>query len=153
GQAERPLLEDRVRLVPERECEAELTVLVRDPQQAVLAPAIGPGACVVVRKRVPGSAVGGVVLPHGAPLPLGEVRTPEPPRQPPGKWGASPSATSGRWPSPASSRWIRSGSRNRCLASCFASGVPSRTRTHASTNGPRSHGHTVPWWYAPSRCR
>ena len=64
---------------------------------------------------------------------------------PRGVWGASPSAISETWPRPASSRWQRSGSRNRLRASRLASGVLPRMRTQASTNGPMSQGHTVPW--------
>ena len=47
-----------------------------DAEQAVLAPAVGAAARVVVREVVPAVAVGRVVLAHRAPLPLGEVRPP-----------------------------------------------------------------------------
>ena len=79
GQAEQPLLEDRVAPVPERQREAEPPLVVGDAEQAVLAPAVGARAGVVVREVVPGRAVWRVVLAHGAPLALGQVRPPAPP--------------------------------------------------------------------------
>ena len=64
---------------------------------------------------------------------------------PRGVCGASASAISEMCPIPASVRWANSGARNRRRASPMASGVPPRTRTQASTNGPSSQGQTVPW--------
>src|SRR5713101_2603159 len=79
GEAEVALLEDRVAAVPERQREAEALMVVRDAQDAVLAPAIGARARVVVRKIVPGRAVGGVVLSHRPPLAVGEIGRPSQP--------------------------------------------------------------------------
>ena len=79
GQAEDPLLEDRVAAVPEREREAEPLLDVGEAGQAVLAPAVGPRAGVVVREVVPRLAVGAVVLADRAPLPLAQVRAPQVP--------------------------------------------------------------------------
>ena len=73
---EHPLLQDRVLAVPERECEAELVADVRDARHAVLVPTVGAGARVVVREGVPGVAALGVVLAHGAPGALAQVRAP-----------------------------------------------------------------------------
>ena len=53
GQAEHPLLQDRVLAVPEREREAELVADVRDAGHPVLVPAVRAGAGVVVRERAP----------------------------------------------------------------------------------------------------
>ena len=53
GQAEDPLLEDRVAAVPEREREAERLPVVADAGEAVLAPAVGARAGVVVREVAP----------------------------------------------------------------------------------------------------
>ena len=53
GQAEQPLLQDRVAAVPQREREAEPALAVGDAEQAVLAPAVGAAARVVVREVVP----------------------------------------------------------------------------------------------------
>src|SRR3989441_1191898 len=79
GEAENPLLENRVLLVPEREREAEPLVIVRDPEEAVLSPAIGAGPRVVMREVVPRRPVGGVVLTDRAPLALRQVGSPPPP--------------------------------------------------------------------------
>ena len=54
GQAEDPLLQDRVAAVPEREREAEPLLDVRETGQPVLAPAIRARARVVVREVLPG---------------------------------------------------------------------------------------------------
>ena len=48
GQAEQPLLEDRVLAVPQGQREAEPLLVVGDAGQAVLAPAIGARAGLVV---------------------------------------------------------------------------------------------------------
>ena len=80
-EAEHALLEDRVGAVPERECEAKLLVLVADARDAVLAPAVGARARVIVREVLPRRAAGAVVLAHRAPLPLREVRSPQAPRR------------------------------------------------------------------------
>ena len=80
GEAEHPLLEDRVLPVPEREREAEVVADVRDPGHAVLVPAVGARAGVVVGEVVPGVAALGVVLADGAPGALAQVRAPLVPR-------------------------------------------------------------------------
>src|SRR5262249_13843761 len=80
GQPEQPLFQDRILPVPQRQGEAEPLLVVGDARQAVLAPAVGSGARVVVREIVPGITVLAVVLPHGPPLPLAEVRPPPSPR-------------------------------------------------------------------------
>ena len=76
GEAVDALLEDRVAPVPERERQAQALLDVREPGEAVLAPAVGPRAGVVVRQVLPRRAVLAVVLPHRPPLPLREVRAP-----------------------------------------------------------------------------
>ena len=80
GEAEHPLLQDRVVAVPEREREAELVADVGDAGHPVLVPAVGARAGVVVRERVPGVAALGVVLAHRAPGALAQVRAPLVPR-------------------------------------------------------------------------
>ncbi len=76
GQAEQAFLEDRVASVPQRDGEADDLVTVADAREPVLVPAVRPGAGVLVREVVPGVAVGAVVLAHGAPRALAEVRSP-----------------------------------------------------------------------------
>src|SRR5690606_31501359 len=81
GQPEDPLLEDRVAAVPQRQREAERLPVVAHPGQPVLVPPVRPGAGLVKREVVPGRAMLAVVLPDRPPGPLGQVRTPLPPRQ------------------------------------------------------------------------
>ncbi len=81
GEAEHPLLQDRVLAVPQRKREAELLAVVADAGDAVLAPPVGARARVVVRQVIPGVAVRAVVLAHRAPLPFAQVRAPHPPRR------------------------------------------------------------------------
>ena len=76
GQPEQAFLEDRVLAVPQRQREAEPLLVVGDAGQAVFAPAVGPGAGLVVGEVIPGVAALAVVLADGAPLPLAEVRAP-----------------------------------------------------------------------------
>ena len=76
GEAEEPLLQDGVAPVPEREGEAEALVIVGDAEQAVLAPPVGARARMVVREVAPRRPVRRVVLAHGAPLALGQIRPP-----------------------------------------------------------------------------
>src|SRR5512147_2391509 len=76
GEAEEALLEDRVAAVPHRQREADELVAVADAGDAVLAPAIGARAGVVVREELPGVAPGAVVLAHRAPGAVADVRPP-----------------------------------------------------------------------------
>ena len=76
GQAEQAFLEDRVLAVPQGQGEAEPLLVVGDAGQAVLAPAVGAGAGLVVAEVVPGVAALAVVLADGAPLSFAEVRPP-----------------------------------------------------------------------------
>ena len=80
GQAEQAFLEDAVAPVPQGQGQAQAAALVADPRQPVLAPPIGTGAGLLVRQCPPGIAVGAVILPHGPPLPLGEIGAPQGPR-------------------------------------------------------------------------
>ena len=76
GQAEHPLLEDRVAPVPQCQGHAQVLLDVADAGHAVLAPAVGAGPGMVVREVVPRRPVGAVVLPDCAPRAFGEVGTP-----------------------------------------------------------------------------
>ena len=66
--------------------------------------------------------------------------------QPRGVCGASPSAISETCPSPASRRCSSSGARKRRALPPGALVLSPCARSQASTNGPISHGQTVPWW-------
>ena len=70
------LLENGVLAVPEGQGEAEPLPVVGDAGEAVLAPAIGPRAGVIVAEVVPGVPVLAVVLANGPPLALAEVGAP-----------------------------------------------------------------------------
>ena len=76
GQAEQAFLEDRVLAVPQGQRKAEPLMVVGDPGQAVLTPAIRARAGLVVGEVVPGVAAFAVVLAHGSPLPLAEIGPP-----------------------------------------------------------------------------
>ena len=76
GQPERALLQDRIPPVPQRQPQAQPLLDVAEPGQAVLTPPVGLGPGVVVRQVIPRVAVGAVVLPDRAPLPLAHVRSP-----------------------------------------------------------------------------
>jgi hypothetical protein len=73
---EEALLQDGVPLVPEGEGEAEALLLVRDPAEAVLAPAIGTRPGLIMAEVVPRVAVRAVVLADRAPLPLAQIGSP-----------------------------------------------------------------------------
>src|SRR5262249_38570354 len=76
GEPEEALLQDRVASVPEREREAQPALAGGDPAEPVLPPPVRAAGGVVVRQVSPGGPASRVVLAHGAPLPLGEVRSP-----------------------------------------------------------------------------
>ena len=80
GKAEKPLLEDRILAVPEREPEAEKLAVVAEAGDRILAPAIGAAACLVVADEVPGIAIPAVILAHGAPLAIADIGAPAAPR-------------------------------------------------------------------------
>ena len=79
GEAEQPLLDDRVLAVPEGEAETPAQVPFPKSREAVLTPAIGAAARLIVGDGVPGVAVGAVVLAHGPPLAFTEIGAPVPP--------------------------------------------------------------------------
>ncbi|OPZ01129.1 MAG: hypothetical protein BWZ10_03513 [candidate division BRC1 bacterium ADurb.BinA364] len=76
GQAEKPLLEDRIAFVPQRQREAEPAFAVADAEQPILAPAIGAAARIVKGKVAPGVALRRIVLANRSPLALGQIRPP-----------------------------------------------------------------------------
>src|SRR5215471_3328801 len=80
GQAEQPLLEDRVPLIPQRQGQAQPLLVVADPGEAILAPAVRAGSRLIMTEIRPGIPVLAVVLPDRSPLPFAEIRPPGAPR-------------------------------------------------------------------------
>ena len=76
GEAEKPLFEDRIFFVPQRERETDVLMAVAEAADAVFAPAIGARARVIVREIIPGVAVRAVVFANRAPLAFGKIRPP-----------------------------------------------------------------------------
>src|SRR3954454_16137406 len=74
-ETERPLFQDWVLTVPEREAEYEDLIAVANCRHPVLAPTICFAAGHVMAEEVPGGSVLAVVFPHGAPRPFTHVRT------------------------------------------------------------------------------
>src|SRR5262249_43222304 len=81
-QTEEPLLEDGVLAVPQGDGEAQELVVVGDPGQAVLSPAIRPRARLIVAEVIPRVARIAVVLADGAPLAPRKMGPPFPPGPP-----------------------------------------------------------------------
>src|SRR5207244_684782 len=73
---EEPLFQDQVLPVPERQREAEELPAVADAAQPVLVPPVSSGARVVMGEVGPCAAVRAVILAHGTPRALAEVRPP-----------------------------------------------------------------------------
>ena len=80
-QAEKPLLQNWIVFIPQRQRQAKAAGFIADAGNAVLAPAIGAAAGMVVREILPGGAAGTVILAHGAPLPFGKIGSPQQPRR------------------------------------------------------------------------
>src|SRR5215471_4773650 len=76
GQPEKALFEDGIASVPQGDGKADLLLAVADAGEPVLVPSVGARARMVVRKVVPGFALRAVVLAHGAPGALAQVRAP-----------------------------------------------------------------------------
>src|SRR5262249_50639344 len=76
GQPEQSFLENGIAAVPQRQGKTQAALPIANPQQPVLAPAIGTAASMIVWKILPGRPVPRIILAHGAPLPFGQVRPP-----------------------------------------------------------------------------
>src|SRR5580658_6698083 len=76
GQAEQPLLEDRIAPVPQCQPQAQALPQVAKTGQTILAPAVGAAARVLMRKVFPRIAVRTVVLAYRGPLALGQIGAP-----------------------------------------------------------------------------
>src|SRR5262249_47989837 len=76
AEAEHPLLENGVFLIPKRDRQANVLPVVAESSQAVLVPSVGAAAGVVVGEIVPRVSVGTVVLAHRPPRALAQVGAP-----------------------------------------------------------------------------
>ena len=79
SQPESALLQYRVTAVPQRQPQAQALLDVAEAGQAILAPPVGAGTCMVMRQVAPGLTVRAVVLADRAPLALAHVRPPQVP--------------------------------------------------------------------------
>src|SRR3954467_8341307 len=75
-EAKKAFLENRIAPVPQRHGKCHPAFAVAQAKQAVLSPAIGAAARVIVREILPAVAVLGVVFAYRPPLSFREVRPP-----------------------------------------------------------------------------
>ena len=75
-QTEKPLLQNRVLLVPQSERKADVLMAVAKSGNAIFAPAVRARTCVIVREIVPRVAIRAVILAHSSPLALRKVWSP-----------------------------------------------------------------------------
>ncbi|HEX5293926.1 MAG TPA: hypothetical protein VFX25_34050 [Streptosporangiaceae bacterium] len=80
GQAEQALLQDRVPLVPQRESQAQPLLVVADPGDAILPPAVRARPRLIMTEIRPGVLAVAVVFPDRPPLALTEIGSPGSPR-------------------------------------------------------------------------
>ena len=76
GETKEPLFQNRIAPIPERQREAKPAFTIRDAEQSILSPAIGPAARVLEGKILPAISISRVVLAHRAPLALRQIRPP-----------------------------------------------------------------------------
>jgi hypothetical protein len=80
GEPEEALLEDGIPAVPQGQGEAQVLLVIGKAGDAVLAPAVGTRAGVIVGEEIPGVPRFAVVLADRAPLPLTQIGSPFLPR-------------------------------------------------------------------------
>lgn len=76
GDAEEPLLEHGVALVPEGDRHAQVLEPVAEAPQPVLVPSIAPAASMVMGEVRPGISGGAIILPDRPPGALGDIGPP-----------------------------------------------------------------------------
>ena len=74
AQAKKAFFENRVLTVPEGQGKAQMLLIVREAEDAVVAPAVRAQARLIEREAVPGGAALAVVLTHRAPLAVAPVK-------------------------------------------------------------------------------
>src|SRR5579872_5779187 len=76
GQAEKPLFQDRISLVPQGKSKTNELATIGDAGDAVFIPAVSTGTRVLVRKEIPCIAVGAVIFAHGTPCAFAQIWSP-----------------------------------------------------------------------------
>src|SRR5205807_10278836 len=76
---EQTLLQDWIPAVPQGDRQAQQLPVIAKAADPILAPAIGTTARLVMCQIIPGGPVWAVILPHGSPLSLAEIRAPATP--------------------------------------------------------------------------
>src|ERR1700690_3942769 len=76
GEPEHALFQDGIAAVPKRGCKHEQLIAVANAGDAVLTPAISLAARLIVREKIPRIAIRAVVLAHGSPRTIADVRSP-----------------------------------------------------------------------------
>src|SRR4029077_3322063 len=75
-QTKKPLLEDGVLFIPQRDSEADYLVPIANAGNAILFPAIRSRAGMVMWEIIPRGTIGTVVFAHCSPGALAQIRTP-----------------------------------------------------------------------------
>src|SRR5262249_1502120 len=76
GESEETFFQYGVLSVPQRQSEAKTTLAIRDAEQSILAPAIGPASRLIMRKIAPGISLFGIVFAHCCPLAFRQIWSP-----------------------------------------------------------------------------
>ena len=76
GETKHAFLQDRIIVVPQCKCKAEMLIVIRDAGYAILAPAVGAGARLIMREIIPRIAIITIIFPDGSPLSFTEVGSP-----------------------------------------------------------------------------
>src|SRR5580704_880986 len=79
GETEQALLQDWVLAVPKGKRKTKQLAVIAEAGDAILAPAIGTAARMVVGEMVPRGPTGAVILPHRAPLAFADIGPPASP--------------------------------------------------------------------------
>src|SRR5262249_38932813 len=78
-QSEQTLLQDRVLPIPQGEPQTKALLLIAQPRDAILAPAIRAAPRVIVREVFPRRSAPRIILPNRPPLALAEIGSPQTP--------------------------------------------------------------------------
>jgi hypothetical protein len=79
GEPKHALFQNGVTSVPKRQCENKQLITIADPRNAVLTPAIGLAACLIMCEELPCVAIAAIVLADASPTPIADVRSPSAP--------------------------------------------------------------------------